>query len=176
MATSDIMCEAQRPLAEFAYRLKKRYRQTNGQSKESFLAMYDAGEIQLSSVFENLFVVARNDIGLPTEKVSGSNYDFVKIQNGKRVPLGDMKTTVLQEDGYRRRFVVSSVSAKIGYVYTVAWNWMTKQVNFFAFPDTGHRPKAGYKVMVCPYTGRRTGGIYNDYCAYDSWDEMIRVG
>jgi hypothetical protein len=178
MATTDKMCKAQRPLAEFAYDLKKRYNITNGQSKRSFMTMYDAGEIQLSSVFENLFVVARNNIGLSTKKVSGDNYDFVKIVRKKKIPLGDMKTTVLRKDGKNRRFCIPAVSKKIGYIYAVGWNWMTNEVNFFALPDkktVGH-PPAGYKIPVCPKTGSRTGGKYNDNNAYDSWDEMIKVG
>ena len=178
MATTDKMCKAQRPLAEFAYALKKRYKMTKGQSKQSFMVMYDAGEIQLSSVFENLFVVARNKIGLPTKKVSGDNYDFVKIKGKKEIPLGDMKTTVLCKDGKNRRFVIPAVSNKIGYIYAVGYNWMTKEVNFFALPEdkTKGHPSAGYKIPVCPRTGVRTGGKYNYNNAYDSWDEMIKVG
>lgn len=175
MSTTDIMCKAQRPLAEFAYELKKRYKLTRGQSKNKFLEMYDSGEIQLSSVFENLFVEARNQIKLPTKKVSGANYDFVKVSKGTEIPLGDMKTSVLCKDGYKRRFVIPAVNKKIGYIYAVVWNWLTNEVNFFVFPP-GNHPKTGYKVLVCPITGKATGGKYNNSCRYNSWDEMIRVG
>jgi hypothetical protein len=176
MATTDKWIEAQRPLAEFAYSLKKKYNLTNGVSKKTFMSMYDAGEIQLSGVYENLFVETRKRAGLKVSKVSGDRFDFVNSKGG--TPLGDMKTAVLQKNGDKRRFVITNVGNKLGTIYAVAWNWMTEQVNFFAIPyhnrATGH-PGRGYKIMVCPKTGKRTGGYYNLNCAYDSWEDMCRV-
>jgi len=176
MATTDKWIEAQRPLAEFAYALKRKYKLTHGMSKRTFMTMYDAGEIQLSGVFENLFVHTRQQAGLGVLKVSGANYDFVDSSGG--TPLGDMKTAVLQKNGDQRRYVISGVANKLGTIYAVTWNWMTEQVDFFAIPyhnrATGH-PSAGYKIMVCPTTGKRTGGYYNLNCAYDSWEDMCRA-
>jgi len=175
MATTTAWIEAQRPLAEYAYSLKKKYKLTNGLSKKTFMSMYDAGEIQLSGVFENLFVTTRQLAGLAVSKVSGANFDFV---DGNGDPLGDFKTGVLQKDGKTRRFVISGVGNKLGTIYAVTWNWMTGKVNFFAIPyhniESGH-PSCGYKIMVCPTTGQRTKGYYNLHCAYDSWEDMCRA-
>lgn len=176
MATTDVMCAAQRPLAEFAYELKKKYNQSFKLPKKTFMKLYDDGEIQLSSVFENLFVDTRNALGKPTKKVSGDNYDFVSVINNKEVILGDMKTTVLAKDGYSRRFVIQHVKNKQGYVYAACWNWMTNSVNFFAIPPMENPPQCGYKIMVCPITGNRTGGWYNTNCAYNTWEEMVMQG
>jgi hypothetical protein len=168
MATSDIMREAQRPLAEFAYQLKEKYRQTRGRTKKEFMTDYDLGEIQLSSVFENLFVHTRKKLGKPVTKISEDSRDFSNN--------GDFKTTVLLRDGDKRRFVVNSVHSKIGTIYCTGWNWMTNKVNFFAVgcPKDGF-PKCGIKILVDPITGERTKGWYNNNCAYDSWEEMCSV-
>jgi len=164
MATTDQWRIAQRPLAEFAYDLKVKYKMTLGQSKKNFLIAYDLGEVQLSTVFENLFVATRNKLGTPTEKISEDGRDFDND--------GDMKTGVLFKDGYKRRFVISSVMGKIGTVYFVGWNWITNEVNFFAIPRPKKGfPKSGIKIMVNPITGERTGGKYNAY-AHDSWESM----
>ena len=167
MATTDQWRIAQRPLAEFAYELKVKYDMTLGQSKKNFLIAYDLGEVQLSTVFENLFVATRNKLGKPTEKISEDGRDF---DNN-----GDMKTGVLCKNGDKRRFVVGSVIGKIGTIYFVGWNWMTNQVNFFAIPRPPRGfPKAGIKIVVNPHSGERTGGKYNAY-AHDSWESMVLV-
>lgn len=178
MSTTDICLSVQRPLAEFAYTLKKKYKQTNGLSFKKFMTLYDLGEIQLSTVFENLFVVTRNKLGKPTRKDSADGYDFVKVFTNRVRVLGDMKTGVLKKDGYKRRYVIASVENKIGNIYIVGWNWMTNKPNFFAIPpdEFGGHPKAGYKIPVCPKTGDRTSGWYNDNCAYDTWEEMVQYG
>ena len=157
MATSDIMREAQRPLAEFAYQLKEKYRQTRGRTKKEFMTDYDLGEIQLSK-----------KLGKPVTKISEDSRDFSNN--------GDFKTTVLLRDGDKRRFVVNSVHSKIGTIYCTGWNWMTNKVNFFAVgcPKDGF-PKCGIKILVDPITGERTKGWYNNNCAYDSWEEMCSV-
>jgi len=177
MATTDQTIDAQRPLAEYAYSLKKKYNVTHGISKKKFMMLYDLGEVELSTVWENLFVTVRNKLGMPTRKESGDNYDFVKVFPTQTRVLGDMKTTVLQKDGDKRRFVVAGVENKIGIIYIVCWNWMTKQVNFFAIPpdDNGNHPKCGYKIPVCPKTGERTGGWYNDNCACESFEELVKA-
>jgi hypothetical protein len=167
MATTDQMRNAQRPLAEYAYTLKEKYRLTLGQTRKQFMAMYDLNEIQLSSVYENLFIKARKRIGKPLTKISEDCRDFSND--------GDMKTTVLQKNGCKRRYVVSSVAGKIGHIYVVAWNWMTEEVNFFAIPPNGRYPSKGIKIPVCPKTGKRTSGRYNDH-AYNSFEEMVRIG
>ena len=168
MSTTDITREAQLPLAKHAYDLKEYYGMTLGQTREQFLNMYQFNEIQLSSVYENLFVAARAKIGKPVVKVSEDCRDFSNN--------GDMKTTVLQMDGDRRRFVVSGVKNKIGYIYVVAWNWMTDRVNYFAIPPQyGGFPECGIKIPVCPRTGVRAGGQYNLY-AYDSFERMVYPG
>jgi hypothetical protein len=168
MATTDYTRNAQRPLAEFAYELKEKYGITLGQSKEQFMQAYDLSEVQLSSVYENLFVAARKNIGKPLDKISEDSRDFSNN--------GDMKTTILKKDGYTRRYVVMGVTNKIGYLYVVGWNWMTNRVDFFAIPPMkGGFPKQGIKIMVCPDSGRRTGGKYN-YHAYDSFEDMANQG
>lgn len=167
MATTDQMRNAQRPLAEYAYTLKEQYGMTLGQTRAQFMTMYDLSEVQLSGVYENLFVEARKKIGLPLTKISEDSRDFSNN--------GDMKTTVLLKDGDKRRFVVSSVSGKIGHIYVVAWNWMTNEVNFFAIPPFGGFPSQGIKIPVCPQTGCRTGGWYNRH-AYNTFEEMAQIG
>jgi len=168
MATTDYTRNAQRPLAEFAYELKEKYGITLGQSKEQFMQAYDLSEVQLSSVYENLFVAARKNIGKPLDKISEDSRDFSNN--------GDMKTTILKKNGYARRYVVMGVTNKIGYLYVVGWNWMTNRVDFFAIPPMkGGFPKQGIKILVCPNTGRRTGGKYN-YHAYDSFEDMANQG
>lgn len=178
MATTDQAISAQRNLAEFAYSLKKKYNVTHGISKRKFMELYDLGEIELSTVFENLFVSTRNALGLPTKKVSVDRYDFVKVFPNQERILGDMKTTTLCKNGSKRRFVVQGVENKIGKIYVTAWNWMTSEVNFFVIPPDNFdsHPKAGYKIPVCPETGKRTGGWYNNNCAYNTWEEMVQVG
>ena len=178
MATTDQWIEAQRPLAEHAWNLRKKYNLNRGMSKKEFMHWYDLGEIDLSTVYENLFVATRNALGKPTLKESGDGYDFVRLNPVRNTILGDMKTTVLQRSGNNRRFVVSSVENKIGNIYVVAWNWLTKEVNYFAIPPDDYKchPKAGYKIPVCSKTGKRTRGWYNKNCAYDTWEEMVRYG
>jgi len=175
MCTTDQWRIAQRPLAEYAYSLKEQYGQSFGINRESFMNLYDLGEVQLSSVFENLLVTTRNKLGKPTRKVAGDRYDFVRVDSkGRETPIGDFKTNVLQKDGTKRRFVISSVENKLGKIYIVAWNWITNKPVFFCIPPDqfGNHPKRGYKIMVHPQTGERTGGWYNDNCAYDTWEEM----
>lgn len=178
MATTDRCIEAQRPLAEHAWTLRENYGLNRGMSREEFMTWYNMGEIQLSTIYENLFVATRNKLGKPTLKESADRYDFVKVFPTRKKILGDMKTSVLKKDGDKRRFVIESVENKIGNIYIVAWNWMTEQVNYFAIPPDSDKkhPKAGYKIMVCPKTGRRTGGWYNDNCAYDTWEQMVMMG
>jgi hypothetical protein len=168
MSTSDIMREAHLPLAKHAYDLKECYNMTLGQTREQFLNMYQLNEIQLSSVYENLFVAGREKIGKPVTKISEDRRDFSNN--------GDMKITVLQVSNDDRRFVVSGVKNKIGFIYVVAWNWMTERVNYFAIPPQyGGFPDNGIKIPVCPRTGNRAGGQYNLH-AYDSFERMIRIG
>jgi hypothetical protein len=168
MATTDYEREIQRPLAEIAYKLKQKYKVTHGMGKKQFLALYDEGEIALSTVFENLTVVVRNHHSKPTTKVSENARDFSNN--------GDKKIGVLKKNGDQRRYVISNVENKIGMIYFTGWNWMTNQPNFFAIPrPTGGFPKCGIKIMVCPYTGTRTGGKYNLH-AYDSFEEMALIG
>jgi hypothetical protein len=175
MSTTDQALLAQRPLAEYAYTLKKKYNQTLGISRKTFMGLYDMGEIQVSTLFENLLVQTRNSLGYPTRKTSVNQYDFVSVDSqGREVPLGDMKTCVLQKNGDKRRFVISHVQNKIGKIYIVGWNWITQTPNFFCIPpdvDYSH-PKYGFKIMVHPTTGERTGGWYNSH-AYDTWEKMV---
>lgn len=178
MAATDQCIDAQRPLAELAWSLREKYNLNRGMNKKEFLTWYNLGEIQLSTVYENLFVATRNKLGKPTLKESSDRYDFVKLFPTQRRILGDMKTTVLQKDGNKRRYVVQSVENKIGNIYVVGWNWLTEHPNFFAIPpdDSKSHPKCGYKIPVCPESGRRTGGWYNNNCAYDTWEEMVQYG
>ena len=178
MCTTDQWRIAQRPLAEYAYGLKQQYNMTLGQTREQFLAAYELGEVQLSSVYENLLVATRNRHGHPTRKVAGDRYDFVRVDTmGRETPLGDMKTGVLQKDdsvSTRRRYVIASVENKLGKIYIIGWNWITNKPNFFCIPPNrgGGHPKAGYKIPVHPYSGERAGGQYNDYYAHDTWESM----
>lgn len=180
MSTCDRMNIAQRPLAEYAWKLKKKYKCTNHMTQKQFMALYDNGEIQLSGVYENLFVTTRNLLGLPTKKVSVDGYDFISIdkyQEDQYTILGDCKTTVLCKDGQNRRFVISSVKNKQGTIYTIAWNWLTNKPNFFAVPpnDLGEHPAAGIKIPVDPVTGERAGGWYNKNCACDTWEDLCKA-
>lgn len=178
MATTDITLEAHRPLASFAWDLRQKYSLNRGVNKQEFMTWYDLGEIELSTVYENLFVATRNKLGKSTLKESAHGYDFVKVFSTQKRILGDMKTGVLQKDGDKRRFVIGNVENKIGNIYAIGWNWMTEKPNFFCIPPDkfdGH-PKCGYKIPVCPSTGKRTGGWYNDNCAYDTWEQMVMVG
>jgi hypothetical protein len=177
MSTTDRMNTAQRPLAEYAWKLKKKYKCTNGLTQKQFMALYDNGEIQLSGVYENLFVTARNLFGLPTKKVSGDGYDFVTVVKNKDIPLGDMKTSVLCKDGDKRRFVISNVKNKQGIIYAIGWNWLTNKPNFFAVPpnERNEHPAAGIKIPVKPNTGERAKGWYNKNCAYDTWEDLCQV-
>jgi len=167
MATTDHEREAHRLLAEYAFTLKEQYGMTLGLTRKQFMALYDFSEIQLSSVFENLFVAYRTRIGRPVLKISEDSRDFSNN--------GDMKITALKKDYDKRRFVVSNVQSKIGHIYVVGWNWMTNEVNFFAIPPFGGFPLAGIKIPVCPRTGRRTGGWYNTH-AYNTFEEMAQIG
>ena len=56
MSSTDYEIEAHRNLAQYAYDLKQKYGMTYGNSRENFMQLYDAGEVALSTVFENLFV------------------------------------------------------------------------------------------------------------------------
>jgi hypothetical protein len=164
MATTDYESEIQRPLAEFAYELKKKYRLTQGMSKKQFMSLYDIGEVTLSTVFENLTVAIRNYYGKPTAKVSEHSRDFSNN--------GDMKIGVLKKDGDFRRYVISSVENKIGTIYFVGWNWITNRPNFFAIPKEVYgSPKRGIKIPVCKATGKRTGGNYNVF-AHETYESM----
>ena len=178
MATTDNARIVQRPLAEHAWDLRKKYNLNRNMSKKAFMDWYDLGEIQLSTVYENLFVSTRQLLGKPTVKESADRYDFIDIISpGHKKILGDMKTSVLRKNGDKRRFVIPAVDQKIGNIYAVCWNWMTNKVCYFAIPpdEHGNHPKCGYKIMVCPNTGRKTGGWYNENCYYDSWEEMVSV-
>ncbi len=177
MATTTEMIKAQLPLAEFAYQLKIKYELTYNLSHNTFMNLYNNGEIQLSSVFENLFVKTRNVLGKPTKLISHYHYDFVSVQpDNSIVPLGDMKTTVLTRDRKSRRFVIDKVQNKIGNIYTVAWNNITNKPNFFVIPPKNNTfPKCGIKIMVHPTTGEKTSGYYNDLCCYNSWENMTMV-
>lgn len=165
-------------MAEFAYSLKKKYNSTNGLSKKTFMKLHELGEVELSTVYENLFVITRNALGYPTKKVSVDRYDFVKEFPTQTRVLGDMKITTLCKNGDKRRFVVQGVENKIGNIYVVGWNWMTEEINFFAIPPDEYKehPRCGYKIPVCPVTGKRTNGWYNKNCAYDTWEDMVRYG
>lgn len=177
MATTDLCLEVQRPLAEYAWTLREKYGLNRGMKKKNFMHWYNLGEIELSTVYENLFVETRRHQGKLTSKISVNNYDFVEFCHKTMVsrPLGDMKIGVLKKNGHSRRFVISSVENKIGNIYFIGWNWMTNKPNFFTIPPQGGHPKCGYKIMVCTKTGQRTSGWYNDYCAYDTWEEMVNV-
>jgi len=176
MSTSDVMNVAQRRLAEHAFDLKRKYGETYDMTKPQFLRLYNAGEIQLSSVFENLLVAARNVHGLLTERASAEGYDFVKVNKRKQIsPLGDMKTCTLGKDGIYRRFVVRNVYAKVGWIYIVGYNWMTDGFNYFAIPPEVKKPKSFMVIGVNRETGAVANGIYSSYeCA--SFEDMIKHG
>lgn len=165
MATTDYEIQAQRELALFSYELKVKYNLTYGQTKEEYLYMYDAGEITLSTVFENLFVVAAKNLGKDIEKVSEDCRDFSNN--------GDMKIGVLKKDGYKRRYVISNVANKIGTIYFVGWNWITKLPEFHAIPrDVHNNVGCGIKIMRHPDTGSVTSGKYNFYIK-STFEEMV---
>lgn len=166
MATTDYQIEIQRPLAEYAYELKKYYKDTKGISKRSFMLTYNAGELELSTIYENLFVLGANKVGKPIQKVSEDCRDF---DNN-----GDMKIGVLKKDGVFRRYVISNVENKIGTIYFVGWNWIRNKIEFHAIPKLSVTfPKAGIKIMRCKETGNVTSGIYNSFY-HPTWDEFVQ--
>ena len=165
--TTDESIVAFRPLALYAYDKKVEYSQTFGLSKDTFMQLYDMGEIQLSTVFENLFVSVNNALGGTVKKISEDARDFDND--------GDFKIGTLKKDGARRRFVISSVAGKIGTIYFAGWNWMENKPNFYAIPKEVYgSPKRGIKIMRCRTTGAKTGGIYNDYC-FNTFEEMCKA-
>lgn len=174
MATTDYTCIVHRDLAKFAYDLKVKYNETNGLSQETFLSLYDKGEVELSTVFENLIVSVRNSLGIPTQKVSEACRD---IDNNADVKIG-----ILKKDGYSRRFVISGVHNKIGTIYFIGWNWITNKPVFFAIQrqKDAHgmlkpHPYRGIKIMVHPETGLKTRGRYNDLYSHDTFESMCKV-
>jgi hypothetical protein len=164
MATTDHEINCQRDLAEFAYDKKEEYGVTHGLTKDAFMNLYDEGEITLSTVFENLFVVINNAQGGKIKKVSEDSRDFSNN--------GDMKIGILKKNGYQRRFVISSVANKLGTIYFVGWNWIENKPNFYAIPKKVYgAPKQGIKIMRCPKSGKITKGKYNA-CSFDTFEEM----
>jgi len=139
MATTDQEIEVQIPLAHFAYDLKKKYNQTFGITKSQFVRQYLAGEITLSTVFENLFVTVANAQGNKVKKVSEDARDFSNN--------GDMKIGVLKRDGHIRRYVISNVANKIGTIFFVGYNDLTKSPEFFKVPKSVYgSPSRGIKI------------------------------
>lgn len=173
MSTSDVMNNAQRPLAEHAFDLKRQYKETFGLTKPQFMRLYDAGEVQLSSVLENLLVAARNQHGLKTERASAQGYDFVKIRNRKKIPLGDMKTCTLLKYRNRYRYCVRNVHGKQGTIYAVGYNIVTQEFNYFAIPPTVEKPRSMI-VVSCNRQGKVTGRYGQYECA--SFEAMIKQG
>lgn len=169
--TTDRMIDAQRALAELAWQLNKEIR-SNKLSKRVWMEMYNVGEIQLSSVFENLFVKTRNWMNLKTERASVDGYDFVKVCGGKRIPLGDMKTTTLQKDGQYRRYMVHNIKNKVGILYVVGYNNIRDDFDYFAIP-VEELPKVQCSIGVDPQTGEvHKDNKYGKYW-YPSFREMI---
>lgn len=167
MATTDHEILCQRELAEYAYKKKKEYGVTFGLSKKAFMALYDAGEITLSTVFENLFVTINAAQGGSITKVSEDARDFSND--------GDFKIGILKKNGPQRRFVISNVTNKVGTIYFVGWNWLENKPNFYAIPKHVYgSPKQGIKIMRCKHTGAKTGGVYNEYC-YNTFEEICIV-
>jgi hypothetical protein len=165
--TTDQSIEALRPLALFAYDKKAEYGQTFGLSKDTFMTLYDMGEIQLSTVFENLFVTINNALGGTVNKISEDARDF---DNN-----GDFKIGVLKKNAAQRRYVISNVATKIGTIYFTGWNWVEHKPNFYAIPKEVYgSPKQGIKIMRCKETGVKTGGVYNNYC-FDTFEEMCKA-
>jgi hypothetical protein len=162
-------------MAKYAWSLKEKYRQTYGMTKVQFMKIYNLGEIQLSSVFENLLPATRNRFGKPTEKCSVDGYDFVKIESDKPKPLGDMKTCTAYKNGYSLKFAIRNAHNKQGYLYVVGYNPMNDKVYFFAIPPTVKRPKTILAITVCPKTGVITSNKYGKY-QVNSWEEMALKG
>ena len=180
MATTHAAIKAHRATAMFAYQLKSKYKITNGIKESQWMNMYDSGELEISSVFENLLVHVRNLYGKPTVKVLEDTHDFASINSaGVLVPLGDFKVASLQKDGYKRRYMINKTYNKEGNIYAVCWNWMTNKLAFFVMPPDDYdgycHPKQGYKIMCCPDTGKRTKGWYNENCHYNTFEEMCLV-
>ena len=176
MSTTEVMNTAQRRLAEHAYELKKLYNQTFGMSKKQFLELYDQGEIQLSSVFENLLAATRNCNGMLTEKISVNGYDFVKVDSlGRKRPLGDMKTCTLQKEGPYRRYLVKDIKNKEGYLYIVGYNWISDEFNYYAVPTNIGLP-VYLTLSICPDTGGVNDESKYAIYSYDTWEEMALKG
>ena len=171
MSTTTKMNDAQRRLAEHAWHLKKEIKRNNI-SKRLWMELYDDGEIQLSSVYENLFVNTRNWMNLKTEKASVDGYDFVKLCGHKKIPLGDMKTATIQKDGKYRRYSISNIKNKQGILYIVGYNRIKDSFDYFAIP-TEVIPKVLLVIGVDPETGDvHLDNKYGKYY-YTDFREMI---
>ena len=165
MSSTDYEIEAHRNLAQYAYDLKQKYGMTYGNSRENFMQLYDAGEVALSTVFENLFVQVSKALGINVEKVSETGRDFSHN--------GDRKRGRLRKNGNKRRYTITSVANKIGTIYFVGWNWMTNTVEFHAIPKHIYgSPSQGIKIMRCTKTGVPTGGKYNSF-RKDSFEDLV---
>lgn len=180
MATTDLEIEAHYQLAELAWELKVKYNATLGfTNKKRFMTSYCAGEVALSTVYENLFVATRLAHNLGAEKKSAAGFDFVERLPNRTELLGDMKIGNLKKDGKSRRFVVSDVKNKLGTVYFVGWNWILNQPNFYAIPPKTssnpsdyRNPGRGFKLAVNALSGRPSSRKYRQYC-FDSWEKMV---
>ena len=178
MATTDHELIVQRPLAEFAYDLKAKYNQTHGMNKADFMAYYDTGEIQLSSVYENLFVTVNNALGGDATKTSDDHRDF---SNNGDMKIGNLKVDDTKGN-YYTRYQIKNVYKKLGVIYFVGNNWIKNKIHgkpmpdFYAFPNTAYATittKVGsISIPRCPITGERRGGKYNFY-SYPTFEEMV---
>lgn len=166
MATTDYEVVAHRPLAILAYNLHIHYK-IETVSQDMWLRMYDKGEIQLSTVYENLFCHIRTLLGKPTHKVSENHRDFSND--------GDFKIGILKKDGMYRRFVISNVANKIGTIYFVGWNWLNNTPAYYAIPRLENFPACGIKILVDSDTGEyKSVGKYNLH-RYPTFEEMVFV-
>lgn len=142
--TTDRSVESHRRMADLAYDLKRTYSQTFGLSRQKFLQLYELGEVQLSTVFENLFVAARNHLGRPTVKVSVDQYDFMTIDPlGRRRPLGDMKTSTVQKHSRNKNwsYRIANIKNKLGVIFIVGYDKNHDIFHYFAIPDWVKKPE-----------------------------------
>jgi hypothetical protein len=176
--TTDRSVESHRRMADQAYELKKKYSQTFGMSKKKFIELYEMGEVQLSTVYENLFVAASNYMGDTIIKVSVDRYDFMRVsRNGFRQPIGDMKTTTVQKHSRNKNwsYRINNVYNKLGNIFIVGYDRHHDKFHYFSIPYWVNKPKTFMEIPINFETGEpsETGKYSVFECA--SFEDMVRT-
>lgn len=166
MATQDYEIELHRPLAKRAWALKVQYKNTFGITEEQFWDQYNAGEMALSTIFENAFVFVCESLNIDVKKDSKAKKDFTND--------GDKKIVTLSFNNYIR-FRIRNCKDKIGTIYATAWNSIKQDYNYFAIPFSEHSGKKdSINIVVDRVTGEVTSPTYKKYQC-DSFEDMCKI-